>query len=71
MSDLRGKSRKMIHLDTHGENYGSWMSNPVFYMAGGLMRKEDKDIHGGSDRKPEGRISIFSGYSGHDSAGNL
>ena len=24
-------------LGTHGENYGSWMSNPVFYMIGGLI----------------------------------
>lgn len=26
-----------IFLGTHGENYGSWMSNPVFYMVGGLL----------------------------------
>lgn len=26
-----------IRLGTHGENYGSWMSNPVFYMVGGLL----------------------------------
>lgn len=26
-----------IRLGTHGENYGSWMSNPVFYMIGGLI----------------------------------
>ena len=24
-----------IRLGTHGENYGSWMSNPVFYIIGG------------------------------------
>ena len=26
-----------IRLGTHGENYGNWMSNPVFYMVGGLL----------------------------------
>ena len=26
-----------IRLGTHGEDYGSWMSNPVFYMVGGLL----------------------------------
>ena len=26
-----------IHLGRHGEDYGNWMSNPVFYMAGGLL----------------------------------
>ena len=32
------KSRQEeICLGTHGEDYGSWMSNPVFYMAGGLL----------------------------------
>ena len=36
MSDLQGKSQKAICLGTHGEDYGSWMSNPVFYMVGGL-----------------------------------
>ena len=36
MTDQRGKSQNVIHLGTHGEDYGSWMSNPVFYMVGGL-----------------------------------
>jgi ubiquinone/menaquinone biosynthesis C-methylase UbiE len=36
MSDRQGKSQKAIRLGTHGEDYGSWMSNPVFYMVGGL-----------------------------------
>ena len=36
MSDLQGKFQKAIRLGTHGEDYGSWMSNPVFYMVGGL-----------------------------------
>ena len=32
------KSRhEEIHLGAHGEDYGSWMSNPVFYMVGGLL----------------------------------
>ena len=26
-----------IRLGTHGEDYGNWMSNPVFYMVGGLL----------------------------------
>ena len=30
MSDRQGKSQKAIRLGTHGEDYGSWMSNPVF-----------------------------------------
>ena len=25
-----------IRLGTHGEDYGSWMSNPVFYIIGGI-----------------------------------
>ena len=25
-----------IHLGTHGEDYGSWMSNPIFYIIGGI-----------------------------------
>ena len=36
MSDRQGKFQKAIRLGTHGEDYGSWMSNPVFYMVGGL-----------------------------------
>ena len=26
-----------IRLGTHGEDYGRWMSNPVFYVVGGLL----------------------------------
>ena len=29
--------QRQIRLGTHGEDYGSWMSNPVFYMVGGLL----------------------------------
>ncbi len=29
--------QKAIQLGTHGENYGSWMSNPVFYVTGALL----------------------------------
>ena len=29
--------QKAIRLGTHGENYGSWMSNPVFYVIGALL----------------------------------
>ena len=31
----RKQIQKAIRLGNHGEDYGSWMSNPVFYMAGG------------------------------------
>ena len=34
----KSKSRQnMIHLGTHGEDYGNWMSNPVFYVVGALL----------------------------------
>ena len=29
--------QKEIRLGTHGEHYGSWMSNPVFYVMGALL----------------------------------
>lgn len=29
-------AQKSIRVGTHGEDYGSWMSNPVFYLFGGL-----------------------------------
>lgn len=29
--------QKAIRLGTHGEDYGSWMSNPVFYVVGALL----------------------------------
>ena len=28
--------QKQIKVGTHGEDYGSWMSNPVFYVFGGI-----------------------------------
>ena len=28
--------QKQIRVGTHGEDYGSWMSNPVFYVYGGI-----------------------------------
>lgn len=28
--------QKQIRVGTHGEDYGSWMSNPVFYVFGGI-----------------------------------
>lgn len=31
----RMAKQEQIHLGTHGENYGSWMSTPVFVMIGG------------------------------------
>ncbi len=36
MNNQKSTSQPDIRLGTHGEDYGSWMSNPVFYMMGGL-----------------------------------
>ncbi len=33
----RNFRQAVIRLGTHGENYRSWMSNPVFYVIGGLL----------------------------------
>ena len=30
------KTQQQIRIGTHGEDYGSWMSNPVFYLVGSL-----------------------------------
>ena len=30
-------NQKNIKIGTHGEQYGNWMSNPVFYMLGGVI----------------------------------
>ena len=30
-------SKEKIRIGTHGEDYGNWMSNPVFYMLGALL----------------------------------
>ena len=35
MNKNHGKQEN-IRLGTHGEDYGSWMSNPVFYIIGGI-----------------------------------
>ncbi|MDO4281587.1 MAG: class I SAM-dependent methyltransferase [Peptococcaceae bacterium] len=35
MSDINFSAQAQIHLGTHGEDYRSWMSNPVFFMIGG------------------------------------
>ena len=32
-----GKPQNSIQLGTHGEDYGSWMSNPVFYIIGVML----------------------------------
>ena len=37
MVERRKEKQAAIRLGTHGENYGSWMSNPVFYVAGVLL----------------------------------
>ena len=31
------RKREPVRLGTHGENYGNWMSAPVFYMVGALI----------------------------------
>src|SRR5699024_674207 len=36
MSERNEKSQKVVRLGTNGEDYGNWMSDPVFYMVGGL-----------------------------------
>lgn len=37
MKDVSISARqKQIRVGTHGEDYGSWMSNPVFYVFGGI-----------------------------------
>ena len=37
MVERRKAKEAAIHLGTHGEHYGSWMSNPVFYVMGDLL----------------------------------
>lgn len=36
MAENISKQQLEIRVGTHGEDYGSWMSNPVFYVFGGL-----------------------------------
>ncbi len=36
MDKQKNNSQSTIHLGTHGENYGTWMSYPVFYLMGGI-----------------------------------
>ncbi len=36
MDKQKNTSQSSIRLGTHGEQYGTWMSRPVFYMVGGL-----------------------------------
>ena len=33
--EINGRKREPVGLGTHGENYGNWMSAPVFYMVYG------------------------------------
>lgn len=35
--EINGRKREPVRLGTHGENYGNWMSTPVFYMVGALI----------------------------------
>ena len=32
------QTQQRLKVGSHGEDYGSWMSNPVFYLFGGLRR---------------------------------
>ena len=34
MSQQKKRKQEAVRLGTHGEDYGSWMSTPVFFMAG-------------------------------------
>ncbi len=36
MRNSISEAQKKIKVGTHGEDYGSWMSNPVFYVFGGI-----------------------------------
>ena len=36
MTNNISDKQKQIRVGTHGEDYGSWMSNPVFYVYGGI-----------------------------------
>ena len=36
MKNSTSDVQKQIKVGTHGEDYGSWMSNPVFYVFGGI-----------------------------------
>ena len=35
--EIIGRKQEPVRLGTHGENYGNWMSAPVFYMVGALV----------------------------------
>ena len=35
--EINGRKQEPVRLGTHGENYGNWMSAPVFYMVGALV----------------------------------
>ena len=37
MAENISKQQLEVRVGTHGEDYGSWMSNPVFYVFGGLV----------------------------------
>ena len=37
MSQQKKRKQEAVRLGTHGEDYGNWMSNPVFYMLGVLL----------------------------------
>ena len=45
-----------IRLGTHGEDYGSWMSNPVFYIIGGIMEQVHRVVLSHLDYDGEGKI---------------
>ena len=45
-----------IRLGTHGEDYGSWMSNPVFYIIGGIMEQVRRGVHSHLDNGVQEKI---------------
>ena len=38
MSEQSMRIQKRIRLGTHGENYGSWMSYPIFILLAASLR---------------------------------
>ena len=48
-----------IRLGTHGEDYGSWMSNPVFYIIGGIMEQVHRGVLSHLDYDGQEKILDF------------
>ena len=48
-----------IRLGTHGEDYGSWMSNPVFYIIGVLCCCGGADGPAGLDHMDQAPVCLW------------